>query len=69
MDAKVYQLINDLIEQRLDQSGVAELAELLRNDPELKETYLQFLTVHQCLIEREAPFALFLWKSFARSRK
>ena len=59
MDAKVFQLINDLIEQRLDPSQVAELTELLRNNPDIEETYLHLLAVHQGLIEREAPVRSF----------
>lgn len=55
MDAKVFQLLNDLIEQRLNPQQAADLTTLLRTDPEVKEKYLRSLGVHQDLIEIEAP--------------
>lgn len=55
MDAKVFQLLNDLIEQRLDEERAAELSELLTSDPEAVAKYLRLVGIHQDLVDMEAP--------------
>ena len=55
MEAKILQLLDDLIEQRLASDSAAELSQLLRTRTEVAEGFLQLLSVHQNLIEAEAP--------------
>lgn len=59
MDAKIAQLLNDLIEQRLDAEQTEELADLLKSDPSVVQQYFEFLRIHQGLAEREAPVRTF----------
>lgn len=55
MDAKTLQLLNDLIEDRLDAERATALGELLRADPEVEQEYLRLLRLHLNLVDSEAP--------------
>jgi hypothetical protein len=55
MDANIYQLLSDLIDQRLDEWQAAELNELLRSQPEVAEVYMRMLRIHQSMVELESP--------------
>lgn len=55
MDAKLSQLINQLLELRADPAEVERLSELLRSDPKAAEEYLNLLRVHQGMANLVAP--------------
>lgn len=59
MDPRVYQLLNNLIEQRLDAEQSAELTELLRTDAEVVRAYVRLMGIHMDLMEIEAPVRAF----------
>ncbi|TWT77258.1 FecR protein [Posidoniimonas polymericola] len=55
MDRKTIQLLNDLIESRLDQEQAKQLSELLRDKPEAARAYLRLLGIHLQMAESVAP--------------
>lgn len=55
MDQQTNQLLNDLIENRLDQDQAEQLSRLLRDQPEAAEAYLRILGVHLDMAESVAP--------------
>ncbi|MCA9240519.1 MAG: FecR domain-containing protein, partial [Planctomycetales bacterium] len=55
MDAKISQLLDQLIELRADPAEIAKLSELLKSDPDAALEYLNLLRVHQGMSNLVAP--------------